>query len=201
MRQCDDEYPWLSEFLCEYVDGTMHPSARSAFDECLRGNPALRRHVRRLQATRQALCSYGCDVHAPCNLRDQLHARLAGEGLLADLATTSPALLPTAARARALWLWAPALLGLFCLAAVGLLVLPDEADALLVTGEVSPDAAEVPVVGVAGAASVSLRVPHERPAATRADSVRRAMHFNRGGASLSLGPAGSRFAATSMSIP
>ncbi len=202
MRQCDDEYPWLSEFLCEYVDGTMHPSARSAFEECLRGNPALRQHVARLQATRNALCGYGCDVHAPCNLREELHARLLREGLLAELAPAAP-LADTAdlaGRTRTLWTWAPALLVLLCLASAGVLLLPDGTDDAPAALYDAPVQAPEPTATVP-AVTVSLRVPNERPAATRADSLRRAASFSRSGRVGSAAGTPVHFAATSIGFP
>ncbi len=76
----DAHYPWLSEFLCEYVDGTMEPGARAMFEECVRGNPELLKHVERLCATREMLCAYGCrDLPAPCDLHALLHRRIALE--------------------------------------------------------------------------------------------------------------------------
>ena len=103
MRECDDQYPWLGEFLTEYVDGTMSPAARAAFEECLRGNPALAGYVERLRLTRRVLCGYGCGVHAPCNLHEQLHARLKQEGLLQqevdEAAERTPAVVSPALRA------------------------------------------------------------------------------------------------------
>ncbi len=74
------DYPWLSEFLCEYVDGTMDPAARAMFEECLCGNDDLAAHVERLRAARQLLCAYGCKgMHAPCDLHYALHQRIARE--------------------------------------------------------------------------------------------------------------------------
>ena len=171
MRQCDDQYPWLSEFLCEYVDGTMAPSARAAFEECLRGNVPLQQHIARLRATRAVLCGYGCDVHAPCNLRDTLHARLEREGLLADVTAQRES-----TPARPAWTWAPALLAFFCLAAAGWLVLPD-----------APDDTFPPIVADADAAVPASAVPapvrsqalpaHARPALAHGDTVRRTTQY------------------------
>ncbi len=53
-------YAWLSEWLCEYVDGTMDPSVRAVFEEYLAANPALREHVDRLCRTRDLLGQCAC---------------------------------------------------------------------------------------------------------------------------------------------
>ena len=195
MRHCDDQYPWLSEFLCEYVDGTMPPSARAAFEECLRGNVALQQHIARLQATRDALCSYGCDVHAPCDLRDTLHARLEREGLL--VADTLDA---EVASDRPVWTWAPALLALFCLAAAGLLVLPDGADTeapMAVTTATSPRA--VTPIGVPALPAVA----HERAPVAHGDTVRRATQYRPYVSQIAAKPrlVPVHFAATSLALP
>ncbi|ARA93559.1 MAG: hypothetical protein D6685_10135 [Bacteroidetes bacterium] len=72
-------YPWLHEFLCEYVDGTMDPGLRAAFEEYVRANPDLARHIECLCQARQLLCQHGCRLHAPQDVRDRLQRRLAGE--------------------------------------------------------------------------------------------------------------------------
>lgn len=191
MRHCDDQYPWLSEFLCEYVDGTMAPSARAAFEECLRGNAALQQHVARLKATRAVLGDYGCDVHAPCNLRDSLHARLEREGLLAADAEADAA----PVRTRPVWVWAPALLAFFCLAAAGLLVLPDEAPQTTPTVAIDPEPA-----GASTRGSVPMRAVVDRPAVPHADTVRRATQY-RPYVGASPRVATPHFAATSIALP
>ncbi len=55
----DCPYAWLSEWLCEYVDGTMDPSVRAVFDEYLAANPELAEHVEQLCRMRSLLC--GCN--------------------------------------------------------------------------------------------------------------------------------------------
>lgn len=72
-------YPWLHEFLCEYVDGTMDPAARAAFEEYVQANPDLARHIECLCRTRSLLCRHSCSLHAPQDIRDRLQRRLAGE--------------------------------------------------------------------------------------------------------------------------
>ena len=52
-------YYWLSEWLCEYVDGTMDPSVQNVFEEYLDANPELADHVDRLCRTRSLLCGCG----------------------------------------------------------------------------------------------------------------------------------------------
>jgi len=69
----------LDELLCEYVDGTMDPSVRAAFEEYLEANPELARHARCLCQTRIMLCSYGCRHPNEESLQDQIKRRVAGE--------------------------------------------------------------------------------------------------------------------------
>lgn len=76
----DAAFSGLDEYLCEYVDGTMDPAVRSAFEEYLRANPDLLAHVACLCRTRQLLCRYGC-MHAPSGFQRRLRRRLAGEML------------------------------------------------------------------------------------------------------------------------
>lgn len=75
----DDHSRLDDEFLCEYVDGTMDPSVRDAFEEYLRANPALAEHVERLRHTRMLLCQYGCQCKAPQGLQNRLRRELACE--------------------------------------------------------------------------------------------------------------------------
>ena len=79
MPERDDTYPWLSEFLCEYVDGTMRPAERALFEERIAGDPVLARHVARLVQARRLLCAFGCGVQAPCDLHETLRQRLTAE--------------------------------------------------------------------------------------------------------------------------
>lgn len=66
----------LDEYLCEYVDGTMDPAVRSAFEEFLRANPALEAHVHRLVRTR-AICTRQHCTSAPRGLQHRLRAEIA----------------------------------------------------------------------------------------------------------------------------
>ena len=68
----------LDEFLCEYVDGTMDPSVRAAFEEYLEANPRLAAHARCLCRTRSMLCSYG-GRHGGETLEEQIRHRVACE--------------------------------------------------------------------------------------------------------------------------
>lgn len=79
MRDSDEKYPWLSEFICEYVDDTMDPDARALFEEYLHADPSLQHYVRSLRTTRRMLQHHGCKLHAPCSLQQQLRARIAME--------------------------------------------------------------------------------------------------------------------------
>jgi hypothetical protein len=81
----------LDEFLCEYVDGTMDPAVRAAFEEYLRLNPDLYEHVECLRETRSMLCRYGCRLRAPAALQQRLRERL-GEEMLGE-----PPVLPVVA--------------------------------------------------------------------------------------------------------
>ena len=70
----------LDELLCEYVDGTMDPAVRQVFEEYLRTNPTLARHVECLCRTRQLLCQHGaCRLRAPDGFQARLRQRLAYE--------------------------------------------------------------------------------------------------------------------------
>ena len=55
----DDICPEMDELLCEYVDGTMDPTVRDVFEECICADPGLAKKVRELQGTRSLLNSYG----------------------------------------------------------------------------------------------------------------------------------------------
>lgn len=80
MTPCDDPYPWLSDFLCDYVDGAMPPSEQAAFEEWLRGDPALAVHVAHLVQARRWCCQSEAPK-APCDFVAALHRRLVAEGL------------------------------------------------------------------------------------------------------------------------
>ncbi len=73
------------EFLCEYVDGTMDPVVREVFEEYLRMNPELNRHVECLRNTRLLLCRYGCRCHAPRDLNDRLRRQITCEMMNAQV--------------------------------------------------------------------------------------------------------------------
>ena len=75
----EDGASGLDEFLCEYVDGTMDPVVRMAFEEYLRQNPDLYEHIECLRETRSMLCRYGCRLRAPAALQQRLRERLGQE--------------------------------------------------------------------------------------------------------------------------
>lgn len=90
-----DRYARLDEFLCDYVDGTMDPAARIAFEDYLRANPDLEEHVRALSEARTILCRYGCGRNAPHGFQHQLRRQLAHEIRASEssrLATVAPRL-------------------------------------------------------------------------------------------------------------
>lgn len=67
------------EFLCEYVDGTMDPVVREAFEEYILANPDLAEHVAHLRLTRQLLCRCGRLRKAPTGLQIRIRRRLTYE--------------------------------------------------------------------------------------------------------------------------
>jgi hypothetical protein len=71
----------LDEFLVEYVDGTMDPVVREAFEEFMRVYPEVRAHVDCLASVRTELCKLGddCRCHAPPGFQDRLKRELACE--------------------------------------------------------------------------------------------------------------------------
>lgn len=71
----------LDEFLVEYVDGTMDPVVREAFEEFLRVYPEVHAEVERLMSVRTELCRLGdaCRCKAPPGFQDRLKRQLACE--------------------------------------------------------------------------------------------------------------------------
>ena len=71
----------LDEFLVEYVDGTMDPVVRGAFEEFLRVYPEVRTQVDHLISVRSELCKLGddCRCQAPPGFQDRLKRQLACE--------------------------------------------------------------------------------------------------------------------------
>ena len=65
--------PELDEFVCEYVDGTMEPSVREAFEEFLDANPDVAAHVDELIETTSILKA--CADQCPC-VADDFQTRL-----------------------------------------------------------------------------------------------------------------------------
>lgn len=61
----------LDELLCEYVDGTMDPCVREAFEEYLEANPDLAQHAECLCQTRERLSQYRCR-----HMRETLHLEI-----------------------------------------------------------------------------------------------------------------------------
>jgi hypothetical protein len=69
----------LDELMCEYVDGTMDPSVRSAFDELVNTNPTIARQVEGLSEAQHILKQTGCSLCAPRQFQSRLRARLDAE--------------------------------------------------------------------------------------------------------------------------
>lgn len=71
----------LDEFLVEYVDGTMDPVVREAFEEFLRMYPDVAEQVDCLASVRSQLCRLGdkCRCHAPPGFQDRLKEQLLEE--------------------------------------------------------------------------------------------------------------------------
>lgn len=80
----------LDELMCEYVDGTMDPAVRAAFEEFLEANPELLEEAKCLCQTRDMLCSYGFRHTPPdkCQMRrrvvDEIGRKDRSEKLIAD---------------------------------------------------------------------------------------------------------------------
>ena len=69
----DCPYVWISEWLCEYVDGTMDPSMQAVFEEYMEANPELSAHVERLCRTRALLNGCDCRQEATERAKARLH--------------------------------------------------------------------------------------------------------------------------------
>jgi hypothetical protein len=71
----------LDEFLVEYVDGTMDPVVREAFEEFLWMYPDVAEQVDCLASVRSQLCRLGdkCRCHAPPGFQDRLKEHLLEE--------------------------------------------------------------------------------------------------------------------------
>lgn len=102
----------LDEMMCEYVDGTMDPVVRRAFEDLLRANPEMAAEAHCLCHLRLALQSYGRCKHAPAQFQQRLRQRLSTEARHPSAAWTN-----TAARLNAFALIASTA-GLLCLLAV-----------------------------------------------------------------------------------
>lgn len=135
MTPCDDPYPWLSEFLCDYVDGEMPPAEQAAFEEWLRGDPRLAAHVAGLVRTRR-ICCQSQAPKAPCDFVAALHRRLVAEGLEEAPACGPPRVHGTTRRAAPVVLDRGAAVPLDRLDAASTALLMRSAALLLVLGAV-----------------------------------------------------------------
>ena len=75
----DCPYGWISEWLCEYVDGTMDPSMQAVFEEYMEANPELAAHVESLCRTRALLGECGCRQEAAERAKARLQQVSEGE--------------------------------------------------------------------------------------------------------------------------
>ena len=65
---------WMDELLCEYVDGTMDRTVRTAFEECVEGDTRLASQVKCLRCIRRLL--YDHRLRTPTGLRECVRRRL-----------------------------------------------------------------------------------------------------------------------------
>ena len=65
---------WMDELLCEYVDGTMDRTVRTAFEECVEGDTRLASQVKCLRCIRRLL--YDHRLRTPIGLRECVRRRL-----------------------------------------------------------------------------------------------------------------------------
>ena len=82
----DFDHSDLDEFLVEYVDGTMDPVVREAFEEFLHVYPEVAAHVDCLASVRNELCKLGddCRCNAPPGFQARLKRQLACEVTITD---------------------------------------------------------------------------------------------------------------------
>ena len=64
----------MDELLCEYVDGTMDRTVRTAFEECVEGDTRLASQVKCLRCIRRLL--YDHRLRTPTGLRECVRRRL-----------------------------------------------------------------------------------------------------------------------------
>lgn len=79
----EDELSDLDEYVTEYVDGTMDPAVREAFEEYLEANPHLLEYVCCLSDVRCALQDLNCSCRAPSGVQARLRRRVSGD-MVAD---------------------------------------------------------------------------------------------------------------------
>lgn len=79
----EEELSDLDEYVTEYVDGTMDPAVREAFEEYLEANPRLLEYVCCLSDVRCALRDLNCSCRAPSGVQARLRRRISGK-MVAD---------------------------------------------------------------------------------------------------------------------
>lgn len=79
----EEELSELGEYVTEYVDGTMDPAVREAFEEYLEANPRLLEYICSLSDVRCALRDLNCSCQAPSGVQARLRRRISGD-MVAD---------------------------------------------------------------------------------------------------------------------
>lgn len=77
----DDDLSDLDEYLTEYVDGTMDPAMREAFEEYLEANPELVEHICYLNDVRCVLGQLNCSCRAPAGVQSRVRQLISCEML------------------------------------------------------------------------------------------------------------------------
>lgn len=80
-KEGDDDLSDLDEYLTEYVDGTMDPATREAFEEYLEANPELVEHICCLNDVRCALEQLTCSCQAPSGVQSRVRQLISCEML------------------------------------------------------------------------------------------------------------------------
>lgn len=71
--------PELDDYICDYVDGSMDPVVRDAFEEFLQANPHVQAHVVRVAETAALLRAHGRCLCAPDGFDSRLRCAVENE--------------------------------------------------------------------------------------------------------------------------
>lgn len=74
--------PELDDFICDYVDGSMDPVVRAAFEEFLEANPRVRAHVDEVAETAALLRCHGRCLCAPDGFDNRLRHAVENESFV-----------------------------------------------------------------------------------------------------------------------